>query len=325
MKINFSPLANLFNNCRTVNQARNTGKEKINNGLAIDTFVKSTENKQIPSAFSLKDKYTPLKAEMTEYVMGTSELSTDRIKEITQKYCPDVNVDDIKNAPVGTNINYSMDAYTYEPVGYGIENGKIKVSEMPKTLYLKFSNSGKKDDEKRIIFLGKILHELTHVLQSKSNDRKSLFEFSQNYCDKTKSVKEAMPTLKSFNPVFNYTELFMLKSLVTAIPSMGEIPKEINNRVDIDTCFMKKYKMNSYSLARNILNTAVKGAMATEPEADKNAILEYSILKSQREAEAYQHTLDFYKEQLGISGKTDFDLRIELYNSIIKAAEALKE
>ncbi len=326
MKVNFSPLANLFNNCRAVNQAQNTNNTPINSGLAADTFVKSTENKQISSAFNLKDKYIPLKAEMTEYIIKSPELSLDKIKKITQKYCPNVNVDDMRNAPYGTNINYATFAYTHEPVRYEKKETGIGVTELPKTVYLNLSDSAcKKDNNKRVIMLGSILHELTHVLQSSSDDRTSLFSVAQSFCDKTKNVEDALPTLKAFNPVFNYTELFMQKALAAAVPSIGSLPKEINKRTDIDACFMKKFKMNSNSFAKNVLNTAINAVTVPGQEIDKKAVLDFTIVKCQHEAEAYQNSLDSNKEQLGISGKTDFDLRIELYNSVIRAAESLKE
>ncbi len=321
MKI--SPLTNILNPKRAVNQVQ---KQNIPNTLSSDIFVKSIDNTQVPSVVCLKDIYPKLKEEMTEYIMNTSELSLDKIREITQTHCPGINVDDIKNAPNGTNISFATDAYIYEPVCYGNRDGKLSVLELPKTVYINLTNCDYKNDKnQRIVFLGVVLHELTHVLQSVSDDKKSLFKFSQDFCIQRKSIDDALPTLKAFNPVYNSTELYMLKALSTAVPSIGKLPKEINKRIDVDSLFMKKFKMNSYSFAKNLLDASLKRVVANGQNIDKNAVLEYTIIKSEHEIEAYQNSLDSNKEQLGITSKTDFDLRIEMYDSIIRAAKSLKD
>ena len=117
----------------------------------------------------------------------------------------------------------------------------------------------------------------------------------------------------------------MMQIFASSSPSTGSLPKEINRRLDVDNFFMKKTRMGASSNARNFLDKSIKAVNAQAGNIDKKFALEFVIIKAQNEKEAYQNALDSNKELLGIKGKTDFDIRIEMYDSIINAAKGLMD
>ena len=88
---------------------------------------------------------------------------------------------------------------------------------------------------------------------------------------------------------------------------------------------MKKTKMGTSTHIRNNLSKAINMANIQLGGIDKNFALDFVILKAKNEKEAYQNALDSNKKLLGINSKTDFDLRIEMYQKIIDTAESMKD
>ena len=115
-----------------------------------------------------------------------------------------------------------------------------------------------------------------------------------------------------------------MNAFVSCLPTAGSLPKEVNRRMDVDSLFMKKTKMSASTHIRNVLSKAVNVANMQFGGIDKDFALDFVILKSKNEKEAYQNALDSNKELLGINSKTDFDLRIEMYQKFIDVAESMK-
>ena len=315
------------NNVRTnsIQQSKliNATKPSFQNKLANDVFIKSTNNVSFGSID--KSRYASIREDMTQYFMNSEELSVDEIAALVKKHLPDTNFDDIKNVPKQLNVNKTSGAYTYEPTQFFIcEDGGIQVASLPKTIYLNFNTPTKDPKESRVILLDRLLHEMTHVLQDEKGSDTRKEDLFNKYLETQKNQQKAMASFQAINAIYNATEQTMMNAFVACLPTAGSLPKEVNRRMDIDSLFMKKTKMSASTHIRNILSKSVNVANMQFGGIDKNFALDFVISKSKNEKEAYQNALDSNKELLGITSKTDFDLRIEMYQKFIDVAESMK-
>ena len=263
---------------------------------------------------------------MTQYFMNAEELSPKEIEKLIKKYSPETNFDDIKNVPKQSNVNRVSGAYTYEPTQFFIkDDGSCEITQLPKTIYLNFHTPTKNPKEARIILLDRVLHEMTHILQDESGSDTRKGDFFNKKLSTIKSQEAAVANLQAVNLIFNATEGAMMQSFVSCLPTAWSLPKEVNRRMDIDSLFMKKTKMSASTLVRNALSKSLHIANMQLDNIDKNFALDFVVLKAKNEKEAYQNALDSNKELLGINTKTDFDLRIEMYQKIIDTAESMKD
>ena len=324
MKMNINFLSNSFKS-NSIQQSNfiNVTRPTYKNSLASDVFVKSTKNVSFGSID--KPKYASLKEDMTQYFMNAEELSVEEIGSLVKKHLPETNFDDIKNVPKQSNVTKSSGAYTYEPTQFYIsESGCIQVTSLPKTIYLNFNTPTKDPKEARVILLDRLLHEMTHVLQDEEDSDTRKENLFNKYLGVQKNQQKAMASFQAVNAIYNTTEQTMMNAFVSCLPTAGSLPKEVNRRIDVDSLFMKKTKMSASTHIRNILSKSVNVANMQFGGIDKDFALDFVILKSKNEKEAYQNALDSNKELLGINSKTDFDLRIEMYQKFIDVAESMK-
>ncbi len=310
----------------SVNQTsfKNTTKTNYQYNLGKDIFVKSTNNVSFGSIN--KTKYDSFQEDMTSYFMNAEELSPKEIEKLIKKYSPETNFDDIKNVPRQSNVNRASGAYTYEPTQFYIkDDGSCQITQLPKTIYLNFHTPTSNQKEARIILLDRVLHEMTHILQDETGSDTRKEDFFNKKLSTIKSQEAAVANLQAVNLVFNATESAMMQSFVSCLPTAWSLPKEVNRRMDIDSLFMKKTKMGTSTHIRNNLSKAINMANIQLGGIDKNFALDFVILKAKNEKEAYQNALDSNKKLLGINSKTDFDLRIEMYQKIIDTAESMKD
>ena len=323
MNINFLSSSLQLNSLQKTKDI-NVSKPNYQKNNGADVFIKSTNKVSFGSIE--KTKYADLKNDMTEYFMNSDELSVGDIRTIVKKYSPSTGFDDIRNAPQTIRINKMSGAYTHEPTQFFYnEKDKIEAETLPKTIYLNFHTPTKDEKESRIILLDRMLHEMTHLLQDEEGSDTRKLEFFNKYLDSATDETVAINSIQAFNGIFNILEQNMLTSFVKAEPTAWSLPREVNRRLDIDSLFMKKIKMSTSTLIRNSLSQAFNISNKQFGNIDTNTALDYVVLKAKNEKEAYQNGLDSDKELLGITAKTDFDLRIEMYQKIIETAESLKK
>ena len=293
----------------------------FNSNIKEDVFIKSSNTVSFTSAD--KNQYNLAKEDLTQYFLNTDKYSIEEIENIIKKYSPATNFDDIKNIPANTNAARGTAAYTYEPTQFVMgNNGNIEAVDLPKTIFLNFKTSAKNEKEAKVILLDRLLHEVTHVLQEDSpKDNKIVF--FNNFLATQEDTNKAIANLQAVNTIYNLIEQEMMSRFVNATPTSGSLPKEINKRTDVDTLFMKKYKTSTSTFIKNILKNAMQLGSMKFGKIDKNFVLDFIILKAENEKEAYQNALDSNKELLNINSKTDFDLRIEMYEKIIETAKKI--
>jgi len=264
---------------------------------------------------------------MTSYIINSDNIDNSEIEQIINMFNSDVKFDDYKNLPENTNAMHATAGYTVEPTQiYITANNKLQATGLPKTIYMSFPNT---DDKKkdRIVLLDRILHECTHIFQDDSDDRKSKLKLINDYLSKEPDPQRAINTLKAMNFVFNNIEIIATGNFIIKLnPEMNSLPQELSsNEIDLKKMYKEKENRQFSTDIKYLINDYIFKAMEICGSIDKKAILNYIILKAQNEKEAYQNALDSDKELLGITGKTDFDLRIEMYDEIIKAAERLNK
>lgn len=322
MNINFLSKGLQVNSLQQAKEAK-TPKYNYQYGNGMDVFVKSTNEVSFGSAD--KSKYASLKSDMTQYFMNAEKLSVDEIRTIVKKYSPNTEFDDIRNASQSIRNNKMSGAYTYEPTQFFYDGeGKIAVESLPKTIYLNFHTPTKNEKESRIILLDRVLHEMTHLLQDEEGSDTRKIDFFNKFLNSSPDEEKAVNSIQAFNGIFSFLEQNMMSSFVQLMPTAWSLPKEVNRRLDIDSLFLKKMKMSTSAFIRTSLSRAFNIANAQFGNIDKNATLDYVILKAKNEKEAYENALASNKELLGITSKTDFDLRLEMYQKVIETAESLK-
>lgn len=309
----------------SINKTKNTkvSSRNIQNHIAKDTFVKSTNN---ISFGSINDKkYSALKQDMTEYFTTAETLSVEEIRALVKKHLPDTGFDDIKNLPKGSNSSIYAGAYTAEPIAiYTAKNGKLQSETKPKTIYLNFHTPTQNVKESRIILLDRLLHEMSHVLQDEKGSDTRKEDFFNKYLSSQPNQQISMANMQVANMIFSRLEKSLIETFVSCSKTSGSLPKELNRNTDINSLFFKKMKITANSLIKSYLSRSINAANMQVGIIDKDFISDFVILKAKNEKEAYQNALNSDKELLGINSKTDFDLRIEMYDNIIQVAESMK-
>lgn len=289
--------------------------------LYNDVFVKSSSINFKGNGNSFDSKYQALKKDMTEYVMGSEQVDLKEVEKLVQKYSSETTVEDYSKLPNKTNAQQYSAGYTQQPIIFSqTPDGNIQVNMLPQKIFVRVPNTN--DRNNKIIFLDRILHECTHVLQNESSDHVSYTEMYNKAFTKINSTDKKINSIKAANYVFGNVENIGLLTLASAMKDkMGSLPKQIPPyKYSVNQIFMKKNKMSANNFFINSINNLIKGfGNNVHPEL----ILDFVKLKSQNEKEAYQNALNSNKELMNISGFTDFDLRIGIYDSIISACDSL--
>ncbi len=287
--------------------------------LLQDTFIKS--NNINFKGSSLNKKYDMLKPEMTDLIMNGSTYDLKSIEKIIKKYSPDTTFDDYKNLPGNNNSQRYAAGYTQQQVAFSLnDRGHLVAKALPQKIYVVVPNTNARNN--KIIFLDRVLHECTHVLQNETSDHLSYENFYNKYFAKTNNVEKSINSLKVANVIYNKLENNALMILANGMKNqIGSLPKPVAKyKNDLNGIFMKKVRSSSKSYFVNLIENSIKGM---GNNIDKQLIIDFIKLKSQNEKEAYQNALNSDKDLLNISGYTDFDLRIEIYESIISVCDDL--
>lgn len=314
---------NTFLNSINKTRIGNISNRNIKNHIAKDIFVKSTNN---ISFGSINDKkYSSLKQDITEYFTTAETLSVEEIRALVKKHLPDTGFDDIKNLPKGSNSSIYAGAYTAEPIAiYTAKNGKLQSETKPKTIYLNFHTPTQNVKESRIILLDRLLHEMSHVLQDEKGSDTRKEDFFNEYLSSLKNQQVAMANMQVANMIFNGLEKLLIETFKACSKTTGSLPKALKRDTDINSLFLKKMKITAEAQIQNYLSNSINLVNMKLGIINKKFISDFVILKAKNEKEAYQNALNSDKELLGINSKTDFDLRIEMYDNIIKVAESMK-
>lgn len=309
----------------SINKTRigNISNRNIKNHIAKDTFVKSTNN---ISFGSINDKkYSSLKQDMTEYFTTAETLSVEEIRVLVKKHLPHTGFDDMKNLPKGSNASIYAGAYTAEPIAiYTAKNGKLQAETKPKTIYLNFHTPTQNLKESRVILLDRLLHEMSHVLQDEEGSDTRKEDFFNKFLSSRTNQQIAMANMQVANMIFNGLEQSLFETFKNCSKTSGSLPKELKRDTDINSLFLKKMKITAEAQIQKYLSKSINAVNMKVGIFNENFILDFVILKAKNEKEAYQNALNSDKELLGINSKTDFDLKIEMYDNIIKVAESMK-
>ncbi len=287
--------------------------------LIQDTFIKS--NNINFKGSSQNPQYDALKSEMTDLIMNEAGFDLKSIERIIQKYSPSTTFDDYKNLPKNNNTHTYTAGYTQQQVSFLVnDSGHLVAKSLPQKIYVAVPNTCDKNG--RIIFLDRILHECTHVMQNETSNHLSYEDFYNQYFSKMDDVEKALNSLKAANFIYNSVENDALMILAYGMKDkFGSLPKPVSKyKNDLNSIFMKIKRSSTKTYFTSLIENSVKSLGSS---VDKQLIIDFIKLKSQNEKEAYQNALNSDKELLSISGYTDFDLRIELYESIISACETL--
>ena len=305
-----------FKNSTAPNYRLNAGK---------DVFVKSTNNISFGSAD--KAKYAEIKRDVTDYFLNAKTLDVNEIEKIVKKYSPSTNFADIKKIPRNANVHTSTVAYTHEPSQFLLnESGKIAVETLPKTIYFNFNTPAKNQRDERIILIDRLVHEMTHILQDEEGSDTRKLDYFNAFLSTQTNNDRAIRNIQAINLIYNTVEKAMIGALADSLPpTTTSLPQKINEKTDIDTLFVKKIKTSPSTLMRNALSRTLNVANMQFGGIDRNFALDFVILKAKNEKEAYQNALDSNKELLGLNCKTDFDLRIEMYQKMIDVAQSMKK
>ncbi len=101
------------------------------------------------------------------------------------------------------------------------------------------------------------------------------------------------------------------------------MPKNIPASKNLEKIFIQNFNLKPEILITKLINDILNNASKLG-NFDKNFVLDFVISKADEEKEAYKNALEAEKSLLNIKGKTDFDLRLEVYENIIKSAKKLK-
>ncbi len=305
--------------CSGINIFKSYTNKNARLNLIQDTFIKS--NNINFKGSSQNPQFDALKVEMTDLIMNGAGFDLKSIERIIQKYSPSTTFDDYKNLPHNNNTHSYTTGYTQQQVSFFVnDRGQLVAKSLPQKIYVVIPNTN--DRNGKIIFLDRILHECTHVMQNETSNHLSYEDFYNQYFAKINNPEKAINTLKAANGIYNKVENDALMTLAFgAKDKLGSLPKQVSKfKNDLNSIFMKKKRSSSKTYFINLIENSVK---SLGNSVDKQLIIDFIKLKSQNEKEAYQNALNSDKELLSISGYTDFDLRIELYESIISACETL--
>ena len=309
-----TPIAQQFKTNFNLKQ-NNFRKTTLNN----DVFIKNTNTISF-SGGKFNPKYSRLSSDMTNYIMSCESISIDEIEKIIQKYSPTTTSDHLENLKTNRIVTNGSAGYTKIPTQFLMDESlNVFVKNMPKTVYLYFPES--LDKETRIIFLDRLLHECTHVLQEESKDKISDEEFFNSHLKSSKNIEATINTLSCLPNIFSSLENISTRVIVESNLPFASLPAKLpNNSLTFDKLCLMVQNCN----ATNFLSTAIFTLVKNSGAQDTNLALDYIIYKAQNEYEAYSNALSSNKTLMGINGKTNFDIRLEMYTKIIEAAKKLK-
>jgi len=271
----------------------------------------------------MKELYTPLKRDMTNYVLNSDEIQLSELESITKKYSPETKYDSFEHVPA--KVSSTCRGYTQTPVAIISDEGEvIGIKIMPETVYINFPKN--LDKNSRIELLNRILHESTHVLQRHADDRLTEEDLYNNFLHKDYDIIKFIDNIKaSDNFIFNRVENDMIGILSLYCQNESDIPKPVRDDLTLDDVMISVANKNATAIAKESILKAINEAKTMYDKLDINFILNSIERKAMKEYEAYTNGVKSTKEILNIKNKTDFDLKIEIYSKITEAVFKIKK
>ena len=322
MKIN-SFSAKLFQVPRNIN---NNPTVNQNFKLKNDVFVRSTNLNFTSNLKTMDELYTPYEKSVSDYIMNSGKIEISQLDKLLKDYAPKASIKDFNSAPkkIGTDMSagYSEDKLMLLPI-----NGTIEVvPSEDNASYIVFPKDN--TEKNRIILADRILHESTHQFQQLASDRKDLLKLAKKYVNSEKNMQKLQATMISAQNIFSVCESLLLKDLFNALSfESGSLPTEITNKNEkkLYKVFKNKYNKTAQEMAYKYLQACIKNARIEYGSIDKKYICDFIKIKAENEKEAYINALKSNKQKLLMNEHTmtDFDLRIMLYDELIKASSML--
>ena len=281
-----------------------------------DCFVKS--NNISFCAGKITQKFDALSKEMSNYVLHAPQIEEEKIDRIIKNYSPTTSFAQFDSSKAKSSPAKNTKSRISMPRDMKVCNKYIIVTESPKTIYANIPETLNKKE--RLIFNSEILRQCTYALQEESNDRESMKDFIRKHINSRKNFSSAASTLDRLPQFFSIIDNSILDTLTQGNINPGALPKEISSNLSFDSICKQVYKMSAHDVCALTLSQSM---MLSDTE-DTALALEYAIYRAKNEKEAYGNALSVYKKIQDISTKTDMDLRLEAYESIIESAKSFK-
>ena len=271
----------------------------------------------------MKELYTPLKRDMTNYVLNSDEIHLSELESITKKYSPETKYDSFEHVP--TKVSPVCRGFTQTPIAIISDEGEvIGIKTIPETVYINFPKN--LDKNSRIELLNRILHESTHVLQRHADDRLTEEDLYSDFLYKDYDIIKFIDNIKaSDNFIFNRIENDMIGILSLYCQNESDIPKPVKDDLTLDDVIIPITNKKALVVAKESILKAIDEAKTMYEKLDINFLLNSIERKAMKEYEAYTNGIKSTKEILNIKNKTDFDLKIEIYSKIIEAVSEIKK
>lgn len=268
----------------------------------------------------IEEKFAILKPAVIDYVMNTDCIDNERLKEIINKVCVNTNVGDF------SSLNTSNSNVTDASVGYIRQPQMLQetlfgvkvVPAGPQQICIKKIPFDKNEQENRILYAKRFLHETTHALQEETNYPYSTISLVNNYLSETNNIHNAIKNIQVAPNLFKTIEQLMHQRLLSTGFKMEYKPKEIGRYQNLNNLTMKKYRASMSALLTSDLNQLM---CKLGRDADKEFLKKYVNTKAHQEKDAYINEIAVAKELYGIEGRTDHDMFLETYDSLISATE----
>lgn len=316
--MNISPISSLkLNNIKLADRKYNHQQQNSILKSKNDVFIKSINF----TSRNIDKNYEPFKNDLISYILQNDNCQAKEIEKIFQKYSPKTSFKDFSSLPKTTNAHEATAGYTEQKIGFIMgKDGKLQLEKFPQTVYMVFPPNNSYDE--KVLLIDRILHEATHVFNSDYSKGNEHEELMSNYIKNAQNIQKTLNTIKMAQQVFNAVEknsLFILARL----EKIGSLPKNIPASKNLEKIFIQNFNLKPEILITKLINDILNNASKLG-NFDKNFVLDFVISKADEEKEAYKNALEAEKSLLNIKGKTDFDLRLEVYENIIKSAKKLK-
>lgn len=284
---------------------------KNENKLEKDIFVKNTKNVSFGSAVNLMEKFVSFAKEIEEYVLKNSKVDLLEVEKIVKKYSPTTKVKDFAQLPQNTNVNDRTFAYFRQNIKFG-DDGCIVPDA--KEIFVKVSQN--MDKSQKLEFLEALEHEFTHILQEESSDRVSKISFIRKFIGNERLNQEKISTLSFMPKIFSSVEYYMSLPLYKFMAKSDNLPQPVKSATvdDLNRIYRQVTGYNAEDYIMLVREEIFKRLGNQGHIFDKKAIKEYAAMVAQKKHEAYENTTKMLNQKCGISGPSDLDLRVVLYD-----------
>ncbi|MBR2069148.1 MAG: hypothetical protein IJ877_05225 [Candidatus Gastranaerophilales bacterium] len=261
----------------------------------------------------MKELYQGFSFDVLQYISSHKNISIQEIEGIVKKYSNDTNVEDISTYDK-PDIRQPK-AMVNIPFDVCSDDNNLYIQPMPKTLYL----AGFKTPtlEAVVDFTAKLLHEMTHIFQSEADDRMNAEKLCKKYFQNGVNPQKVQYTSEVMDSVFIKLEYIMTQTYLNTYNS-GYKRKEERQKAFLDNYNSSIEDFIAGNIALGLVNEKLNSS-----NIDYKMLLDFIVMRSNDEKEAYQNTYDFIKHFIE-DDKAHVGLRIEMYDTMAQAVEKIK-